>query len=183
MSVDATIDATISREGIYVNDPLDSGGETKYGITKAEARANGYNGPMKDLTREEAKRIYKFEYWFRPGLDRIDRISPKVAEELFDTGVNMGRKRAATFLQVALNCLNDRQRLWKDIEEDGSIGGQTIGALTALVKHRGKDGLKELLKVLEGLQVEGYVSLVRRREKDERFFYGWIAKRVGTFCG
>ena len=41
---DRIINAIIDREGGYVDEPDDSGGETNYGVTKAVARANGYRG-------------------------------------------------------------------------------------------------------------------------------------------
>ena len=44
-----TIDAILRAEGGYVNDPQDKGGETNYGIIVAVARANVYQGPMRDL--------------------------------------------------------------------------------------------------------------------------------------
>ena len=39
MSAVTYINELIEREGGYVNDPKDSGGETKFGITVATARA------------------------------------------------------------------------------------------------------------------------------------------------
>ena len=51
---DALIDAVIDREGRYVNHPADRGGPTRWGVTEAVARAQGYAGPMRDLPRAEA---------------------------------------------------------------------------------------------------------------------------------
>ena len=53
------IDGILSIEGGYSNNPADRGGETNWGITKATARANGYQGEMKALTREEAYAILR----------------------------------------------------------------------------------------------------------------------------
>ncbi len=50
-------------EGGYSNDPYDSGGETKYGISKRSYP----NLDIKNLTLEQAKEIYKRNYW-----DKID---------------------------------------------------------------------------------------------------------------
>jgi lysozyme family protein len=50
-------------EGGYVNDPADPGGETKYGISK-----NANPGvDIKNLTKEDAKRIYHDKYWLGSG--------------------------------------------------------------------------------------------------------------------
>ena len=108
---DALIDAVIDREGRYVNHPADRGGPTCWGITEAVARAQGYAGAMRDLPRTEAASIYRRLYWLRPGFDKIALRAPKIAAELFDTGVNMGTGTAAAFLQRALNALNRAARL------------------------------------------------------------------------
>ena len=59
MNIEQYLDELIKREGGYVNNPADRGGATKYGITEAVARANGFKGNMKDLPLEVAKAIYK----------------------------------------------------------------------------------------------------------------------------
>lgn len=165
-------------EGGYVNDPRDSGGETNHGITAAIARRNGYAGPMRDLTKAQALVLYKREFYERPGFDQIAQISEPVAAELFDTGVNMGVKRAGEFLQQALNGLNNGGKLYADIGEDGIVGAGTRRALVAYLKARGAEGEKVLLKALNVLQGAYYIDLARRRPKDEAFLYGWLRTRV-----
>lgn len=59
MNIEKYLDELIKREGGYVNNPADRGGATKYGITEAVARTNGYKGNMKDLPRDVAKAIYR----------------------------------------------------------------------------------------------------------------------------
>ncbi|EPH1975837.1 glycosyl hydrolase 108 family protein, partial [Acinetobacter baumannii 45002_8] len=49
MNIEQYLDELIKREGGYVNNPADRGGATKYGITQAVARTNGFKGNMKDL--------------------------------------------------------------------------------------------------------------------------------------
>lgn len=180
MSIERMIDALIGREGGYSNHPSDTGGKTRWGITEAVARKYGYRGDMRSLPREEAARIYRFQYYLSPGFDKIGRLSADIAEELFDTGVNMGQKRAIVFLQRALNVLNRRQRDYKDISLDGVIGGQTVGALAAYIKKRGHYGILQLTKALECLQGATYVELCERREANEDFLFGWLAHRVGS---
>jgi hypothetical protein len=43
------IDELIAREGGYVAQPADKGGPTRYGISRAVARAHGYAGDMAAL--------------------------------------------------------------------------------------------------------------------------------------
>ncbi|HFC6159027.1 TPA: glycosyl hydrolase 108 family protein, partial [Neisseria meningitidis] len=50
------INRVLSHEGGYANHPKDPGGETNWGITKRTAQANGYNGSMRAMTREQAIR-------------------------------------------------------------------------------------------------------------------------------
>ena len=100
------IDALIEREGGYVNHPADRGGPTCFGITEAVARAHGYRGAMAELPHDEAAAIYRRLYWLRPKFDQVAARAPRIAAELFDTGVNMGPAVAATFLQRALTALN-----------------------------------------------------------------------------
>lgn len=106
MNVDDLIEELIAREGGYTNHPADRGGPTRWGITEAVARAHGYAGAMRALPREEAASVYRRLYWLRPGFDRVAELAPRIAAELFDTGVNMGPEVAAGFLQRALNALN-----------------------------------------------------------------------------
>jgi lysozyme family protein len=172
-----TIDEIIEREGgdKYTNDPDDSGKGTRFGITEAVARDNGYTGHMRDLPRSFAFQIYVTEYWDRVRADDLVQISERVAEEVVDTCVNTGSVRAGEFLQQSLNVLNRAERLYADIEVDGSIGPATIAALDSYVTHR-SDAV--LLKALNCLQGAFYINLATRREKDERFVYGWLKNRV-----
>lgn len=55
MNIEKYLDELIKREGGYVNNPADRGGATKYGITQAVARENGWNGNMKDLPLDVPK--------------------------------------------------------------------------------------------------------------------------------
>ncbi len=55
MNIEQYLDELIKREGGYVTTPADRGGATKYGITEAVARANGFKGNMQDLPLDVAK--------------------------------------------------------------------------------------------------------------------------------
>lgn len=102
--------AVFAAEGGYVNDPRDPGGETNHGITKRVAVANGYTGPMRDLTKDRSRQIYVLQYIEAPGyLPIVDRDMAS-AEEIVDSGVNAGPGRASRWLQQSLNLLNDGGR-------------------------------------------------------------------------
>ncbi|EHU3335121.1 hypothetical protein AXY28_RS08050 [Acinetobacter baumannii] len=179
MSVDNYIDELIKREGGYVNNPNDRGGATKYGITEAVARENGYKGNMKDLPLDVAKSIYRKNYWTAPRFDQVNTLSPLIAEELLDTGVNCGVAFAKPLLQRALNLLNNQGKGgWPDLAVDGIYGSATLGALKIFLAKRGKDGEKVMLKVLNIMQGQRYIEICERNPTQEQFFYGWISNRI-----
>jgi lysozyme family protein len=178
MSFEFAFNQVVGIERDFSDDPNDSGGTTRYGITEATARAAGYQGDMRALPIALAKSIYRRRYWDALRLDDIDARVPALAEELFDTAVNQGQGTAATYLQISLNAFNHRGRRYSDIAVDGSIGPATLGALGAFLQWRGGDGAKTLLKALNCLQGARYLDLAQRREKDEDFVYGWIKNRI-----
>jgi lysozyme family protein len=179
MDVDGLIDDVIGREGGYSNHPADRGGATRWGVTEAVARAHGYRGDMRSFPREEAVRIYQRIYWERPGFDRVSAIAPKIAAELFDTGVNMGPGVAVSFLQRALNALNRGASDYADITSGVRIDEPTIAALGAYLAKRAPHGENVLLKAIEALQGERYLALAERRPANEAFLYGWLTNRLG----
>ena len=92
----------------------------------------------------------------------------------------MGPAVAATFLQRALTALNRRGKDYPDLTPDGKIGVMTLAALQGYMRIRGKSGETVLLRALEALQGERYLSLAERRPANESFLYGWLANRIGT---
>lgn len=172
------IDEIIAREGGYVNDAADSGGETNFGITIDVARRYGYAGPMKSMPREIAFDIYSARYWDAMRLDFVEQRSVVLAEELADTAVNMGVARAGEFLQRCLNALNNCGKDYPDLKVDGQVGAKTIDTLYKFLDRRGPDGAKILYRALNCLQGAFYIELCEKREKDEKFLYGWLSNRV-----
>lgn len=80
---DIAINFVFQKEGGYVNDPDDPGGETNFGIS----RKSFPNIDIKNLTANEAKSIYREKYWDACGCDDIPSPLDVV---MFDTAVNMG---------------------------------------------------------------------------------------------
>ncbi|MES1985466.1 MAG: glycosyl hydrolase 108 family protein [Pseudomonadota bacterium] len=182
MTVMQLVDEIIGREGGYSNHPADRGGPTRWGVTEQVARSFGYAGDMRNLSRDIAVHIYVSRYWTGPKFDQVAAIYPKVAEELFDTGVNMGPAVAAKFLQRALNALNRGAVDYPDIAADGQIGAMTIFALQGYQAKRGAIGEAVLLKALDALQGARYIDITEGRSANEAFLYGWLANRVGALA-
>lgn len=115
---DRAFDRLIGHEGGYSNHPNDPGGETMWGVTAAVARGAGYAGNMRDLTREQAKAIYRTLYW-----DAVkgDELAGVLAFQVFDAAVNHGPGQAAKWLQAAAG-----------VAVDGKIGPLTLAAVARL---------------------------------------------------
>ncbi|WP_342366232.1 glycoside hydrolase family 108 protein [Allopusillimonas ginsengisoli] len=108
----------IGHEGGYSNHSDDPGGETMWGITKRVAQENGYTGSMRELTREQAKAIYKTQYWDRA---RCDEYDGAIAFQVFDAAVNHGIGNAIRFLQRAAG-----------VADDGAMGPVTMEAIKSM---------------------------------------------------
>lgn len=181
--VDEIITGILRAEGsAYTNDPRDSGGPTKYGITQ-RALSQYLRRPaavheVQELTETQARAVYRHQYVDAPGFGDVLNLSDAIAAELVDTGVNCGPAVAATMLQTALNALNRNGKDYPDIAEDGDCGPGTIAALRAFLQLRRSEGEAVLLRALNCLQGARYIDIARRRPKDEAFVFGWLRARV-----
>lgn len=178
MTKDNIIDAILGKEGGYVDHPNDKGGPTNWGITQATARAHGYTGDMRNLTREQALSILEADYWYGPRFDQVASVSSAIAAELCDTGVNMGPSVPVKWLQRWLNAFNNQQKLYPDLVADGQIGPRSISALKSYLAARGKDGEEVMLRALNCSQGQRYLELAEGRPANESFVYGWVKERV-----
>jgi lysozyme family protein len=91
---DKAINFVIDIEGGWVNDVLDPGGETKYGISKRAYPTL----EISTLTEEDAKSIYKRDYW---DACNCDHLSTGIDMVVFDCAVNMGVPTAKLMLQTS----------------------------------------------------------------------------------
>jgi lysozyme family protein len=146
---DRAFDFTLKEEGYYSNDPMDPGGETKYGISK---RAHP-NVDIANLTLKDAKSIYYGEYW-KP-IEAVAEVHPALAMVLFDTAVNLGTGTAIRMLQKAVS-----------VREDGMLGPVTLSALS----HNRDVVIVSLLRN----RIMYYIS----RPHWDRFKNGWISRVI-----
>lgn len=154
----------IEFEGGYVNNPSDAGGKTKFGITEKTAKKCGYQGNIKDLTKQQAKNIYYNYYWNNHDYNQVDYES--IAIELFEQAVNLGPTKANFNLQHSYNLLNKKQ-----LAEDGIIGVRTLAAVNEYSDP------KSLLKLLNLLQGKQYINICEHDQSKKIFLRGWL-KRV-----
>ncbi|EAN6187285.1 glycoside hydrolase family 108 protein [Salmonella enterica] len=178
MTKDEIFATILDKEGGYVNHSDDRGGPTNWGITLTTARANGYMGDMRNLTRDQALKILEADYWCGPRFDQVAIISHSVAAELCDTGVNMGPLIPIKWFQRWLNVFNDQQRFYPDLLVDGQIGPRTLSALKFFLSNRGNEGEIILIRALNCSQGQRYLELAEQRQANESFIYGWMKERV-----
>jgi len=114
------IDEILVREGGYVDNEADRGGCTNFGITRATLtrwRSSEVScEKVRNLSRDEARRIYWYLYIQEPGFDAIG--DPGLKELVVDSGVQHGTERATKWLQRAAG-----------VTPDGVFGPQTEQAL------------------------------------------------------
>ena len=145
----------IFHEGGYVNDPRDPGGETNWGITKRTAQANGYQGSMRAMTREQAYKIYYSAFWLRY---QCDKMPEAVAYQFFDAAVNHGLGNASRMLQRAVG-----------VVDDGVIGNMTIAAIK-------KMAISDVIMRLNAERLEFYCKL----STFTTFGKGWVRRVAGN---
>lgn len=180
------LEKTLRREGGYVDDPVDAGGETYKGVSRRynpswpgwkviDRKKGGGDFPVSldddpDL-QLQVRNLYKQDYWDKFMGDEIPEKALEIAVELFDTGINLGVGRAVKYLQRGLNLLNRNGRSWKDIVVDGSFG---LATLAALEKYSRKDKPGYLLKIMNILQGNHYINYMTRSPVQEKYARGWL---------
>ncbi|UFN47926.1 hypothetical protein LPC08_18180 [Roseomonas sp. OT10] len=152
---DRCLEVVLAKEGGFVDDPRDPGGATNMGITLATLRAfreaEVSAQDVRDLTRSEAREIYRARYWTPM---RCADLPAGVDLTVFDFGVNAGPSRAVRLLQRAVG-----------VTADGSVGPITLAAARALPPAGLVDSLAEArLAYYRGL--DGYAAFGR----------GWTAR-------
>ena len=104
-------------EGGYVNDPADSGGRTKYGVTEKTWIAFGGKKDIKDITEQDAMAVMKSLFWDKCKGDLIENQS--LAELVVDWFWGSGYSGIKA-MQRALN-----------LNPDGVIGPATLEKLNS----------------------------------------------------
>lgn len=138
----------------YVNDPDDSGGETKFGVAQ-----NRTKKIVRNMTLEDAMVHYYNNYWLAPNCNLMPR---KIALLHFDGCVNHGIKQAGKFLQRAIN-----------VVDDGVIGIRTLDKINSL----SDDEILAVLDSIESQRVNFYNNIVQRKPSQQKFLKGWL-KRI-----
>jgi len=154
----------IDIEGKLSNDSNDYGGLTKYGIAKRFYPELD----IANLTLEDAKAIYKRDFWDKMRLDEID--DQRIAFEMFEISVNMHWSRALKFAQEACNLLD--RKVVDQLVVDGLIGPKTLSAINTATYPQA------VVIFLNGCQFMHYRQRAIEDKSQENFLNGWLLKRV-----
>jgi lysozyme family protein len=158
------IDDIIRREGgdKETNDPADSGGRTKFGISEKSNPDLWRNGPP---TYEQARQrfIERYVLPFR-GIE-----DPVLLHQLVDWGVTSGPGFVVKILQQLVGTA-----------ADGVLGPVTLAKVNspkdATLFGQPIPGSVALNLAVRDARVIHYSTLVKRRPKDLKFLLGWVAR-------
>lgn len=168
MNFEVAFERLIGHEGGYSNDPRDDGnwtggrqgrGEckgTKFGI----AAASYPHLDIKNLTLEQAKAIYREDFWDGIG----DATHPAIKFQVFDAAVNHGRDNAIRILQRAVKVADDGK--WGRLSQAGLDSMDRNDVLMRFVGHRLKfwASLRKFDEFGRGWTVRGAENLLLAAE-------------------
>ncbi len=185
-------------EGGWCNVPGDAGGETYAGVARAfypnwpgwrlvdaaKKHSSFREGPaafsahladvpgLADMVLE----FYRVEWWDALG---IECLPQKLADEIFEQSVNLGRAGAGKRVQRLCNSFNWHRHtgrpLFEDLVPDGVIGPKTIAALGTVLDQR-PDMIRTLVHGLNCLQGSHYIDLAARSFTHRKFLAGWMTR-------
>ena len=156
----AAVVKTLVREGgaRFTDDPDDRGGATKYGISQRAYPTLD----IRNLTEQQARDIYKRDYW-----DRIlgDQIKVEIiAENIFDTCVNMGVRTGSRLAQIALEIK----------PADGVIGTASLKVINAVDEER-------FLALYTISKIARYRDICMKNRSQKKYLLGWINRALGGY--
>lgn len=143
---DKAFDWVLAVEGPESNDPRDPGRLTRFGI----AQRYHPDVDVSRLTVEQAKAIYRQEYWDRA---RCAEFPHPIGIALFDAAVNQGVTKAVRQLQLALR-----------VHPDGIVGDETLDAAKRALPY-------ELLDDFQSYRALAY------SEGNQVFRRGWFRRQ------
>lgn len=171
---DKAIGIILQHEGGWVNNPNDPGGATNFGISlrfladHPELGDFDHDGDVdaediKAMTVEDAKKVYKSEWWDKFNYGNI--VDQTIATKVFDFSVNMGAKRAHILLQRGLNAAFGLK-----LTEDGIIGPATMSVINSAIDGSGE---QQLLDAYSNAAWDFYQRIIQGNPKLAVFQKGW----------
>jgi len=181
-----SLNKLLANEGSYANISGDSGGETYCGVSRnnypqwegwdvIDRYKQHYSFPQilefNDQLINLVRKFYRDNYWskFRGNMFS----SQLIADELLDTSVNIGLKRACLLFQKSLNILNRNQKLFSNLHLDGIIGSKSLNALRIIIEKGEEDILYKVMNIFQGSY---YLTITNYNELFEKFIRGWLSR-------
>lgn len=160
MMFDVAFDRVFINEGGFQKDPNDRGNWTSGQVGVGELKGTKFglaamtypDLDIENLSRYEAKEIYKRDWWDALGMDQF---RPAMSYQMFDAAINHGMFNATTMVQRAAGA-----------NPDGAVGPKTRAAVAA------KD-LNDLLMLFLAARLE-FMTGIRTWD---RYGKGW-ARRI-----
>ena len=141
------------REGGFANrgPKVDIGGPTQKGVSQRFLNSLNRQNPQwglpkvtGNLTDDQIDGIYRIEFFDKPNIQKVADIpglqgqAPKLAEQLFDSGVLHGTVKAGKFLQQSLDQVLGTDLRVTDAQgrkaNDGIVGSETRAAIARAVR-------------------------------------------------
>jgi len=167
---DCAVQTVLENEGSeFIDDPVDRGAATRYGITLRLYKSISPGATIEDirnLDEATAKKIYKLYFWKAAPFDQIYNL--RVATSVFDCSVNCGVQTAIVLCQRACNSLLTPVTL---IDVDGRLGRNTILAINRL------DPV-ELLTAFRDERKKYYEKIIENDPSQEKFRDGWLRRAM-----
>jgi len=151
---DSAVTRLFKLEGGYAQKDS-TAGSVNFGIT--ERFLDTINYPVKpiDLTKKEAKELYRVYFWNKLKLDNIRHEN--LAQLIFICAVNVGTNRAIQLLQRIVG-----------VRTDGIIGPMTLKAV-----NQCSEGL---LLDLFRLQMECFYMQLAKQKKYKKYLKTWLER-------
>lgn len=163
VTFDEAFERLIGHEGKFQNIRSDRGNWTsgKVGVGELKGTKFGITAmsyphlDIKNITLDEAKEIYRRDFWDRACSDDFDGA---IAYQVFDAGVNHGIENAVRFLQRAVG-----------VADDGYIGPVTLKAIQAM-------SVSDILMRFNAARIRFYTKL----STWSNFGKGWVLRVAGN---
>jgi lysozyme family protein len=143
----------LAREGGFVDDPVDRGGATNFGVTQRAydrycQRHEFTQRSVRDIEQQEVRAIYFEDYWT---LVHADKLPPPLDLIMFDSAVQHGVSGATKLLQRALG-----------VKVDGAFGPVTLKAAINYLADKVADQRRTY-----------YKDIIANDPSQKRFENGW----------